>query len=474
MVYLILIAYISITFLGSLVGDRKTNTPEGYFLANRNLKTVSLFFTILATNFSAFYFLGFAGEAYRIGYAYYTIMALGTSLACLSFFVIGSKVWALGKEKGYITPSELIYDQTKSRTLSIIYAVVMILFTFPYLALQIVGAGYILESITNGEITYFTGAAILTAVTVIYVLLGGMSSVAKTDVKQGIIMVVLMIAAVVGISESLGGLTLANLQAFEIQPELFDREGRGGFYDPKKWFSFLIFWFFCIPMFPQLFMRFYIAKDLKNLKQSALLYAFIPLIIGILPVIIGVLGHITFPGLEGKEADQILPMMLLEHSSPWFATLVMTGAIAAFMSTLDSQLLALSTIATRDFNIDRSSKEVSLKRQVNIGRVWVLFFAIVGLGIAYQPFDTIFDMGKLAFAGLAVLFPTTLIILRFGGLNPVWGILSILIGEATLLAFYYGLIPTEWSFGFESFIPVLVVCFMTVLIGKLVDSNNHQ
>jgi len=467
LVYFILIIYIGITFLGSLVGGRKTDTPEGYFLANRSLKTLSLFFKILATNFSAFYFLGYAGEAYRIGYPYYTIMALGTSLACLSFFVIGSKVWKLGKENRYITPSELIYDRTKSRSLSVLYAIVMILFTFPYLALQIVGAGYIMESLTGGEIPYFIGAVILTIVTVIYVLLGGMHSVAKTDLKQGLIMVTLMVVAVIVISNNLGGLTEANLKAFEIQPELFDREGKGGFYSPQKWFSFLVFWFFCIPMFPQIFMRFYIAKDLEHLKKSALLYALVPLFIGILPVIIGVLGHLTFPGLEGKEADQILPMMLIEHSSDWFAALVMTGALAAFMSTLDSQLLALSTMATRDFNFASSRPEASLKRQVNIGRVWVFCFAIVGLSIAYQPFDTLFDMGKLAFAGLAVLFPATLAILRMGGLKPIWGIASIIIGEGLLLAFYYGLIPAEWSFGFEAFIPVLVVSFFVVGTGKV-------
>ena len=96
----------------------------------------------------------------------------------------------------------------------------------------------------------------------------------------------------------------------------------------------------------------------------------------------------------------------------------------------------------------------------------MLFFAIVGLGIAYQPFDTIFDMGKLAFAGLAVLFPTTLFILRFGGISPGWGITSIIVGELLLISFYYGWIPSDWTLGFESFIPVLVLCFLIVGIGK--------
>lgn len=470
MTYIILITYIAIVFLGSLRGAKQNaTTPEGYFLANRNLGTLALFFTILATNFSAFYFLGFAGEGYRIGYSYYVIMALGTGFACLSFFIIGTKVWQLGKEKGYITPAELIYHETGSQTLRWIYAIVMLVFTFPYLALQIVGAGYIIENITNNEIPYFTGALILTIFTILYVWIGGMRSVARTDLKQGLLMIFLMIAAVVIVGNSLGGITEANQKAFELQPELFSRIGKGEIYTPQKWFSLLIFWVFCIPMFPQIFMRFYIAKDVKQLKQSAILYGLIPLFISILPVMIGIWGHLSFPDLEGKTADQILPMMLVEHAPEWFGALVMTGALAAFMSTLDSQLLALSTITTRDFYLPFSGKKVDLEKQVQIGRICVVIFALVGLAIAAQPFDTIFDMGKLAFAGLSILFPVTLAVLRWGGVDHRFAIASIVVGESLLLSFYYKHLPSEWLMGFDSYIPILVVCFGIVGLSKLLQ-----
>jgi SSS family solute:Na+ symporter len=472
MVYLILISYIALTFLGSLRGVRKkTSTPEGYFLADRNLGTLALFFTILATNFSAFYFLGYAGEGYRVGYAYSPLMGFGTAFACLSFYLIGTKVWQLGKDKGYITPAELIRDKTKSSTLSTLYALIMILFTFPYLALQIVGGGYLLESITNGAIPYFAGAIILTLFTIAYVLIGGMHSVARTDLKQGILMIVLMLAGFILISQALGGFQVANELAFELNPELFYRTGAENTYTPQKWFSFLIFWLFCIPMFPQVFMRFYIARDVKHLKQSALLYAAIPLLLSILPVTIGVLGHITFPGLSGKAADQILPMMLIEHSPEWFAALVMTGALAAFMSTLDSQLLALSTITTRDFYLLWNKQPDNLQAQVRIGKVWVIIYAIIGLLIAYQPFDTIFDMGKLAFAGLSILFPVTFAVLRLGGVHNGSAILSIIVGELLLLFFFYGWLPSSWLLGFESFIPILLICFLIVLLGKKLQSS---
>lgn len=471
MIYAILIVYIAIVFLGSLRGTAENaKTPEGYFLANRDLGTLTLFFTILATNFSAFYFLGFAGAGYRVGYAHYVMMSIGTAFACISFYILGTKIWALGKAHRFITPAELIYHQTGSKGLRWIFAGVMLVFTFPYLALQIIGAGYILENITNGDIPYIWGATFLTIFTIAYVWIGGMKSVAKTDLKQGLLMIFLMVVAVLVISNNLGGLTKANEKVYELQPALFSREGVGNAFPPKKWFGLLIFWIFCIPMFPQIFMRFYIAKDIDALKKSALLYGLIPIIISILPVIIGVLGHLTFPDLRGKETDQILPKMLAAHSPEWFSGLVMTGALAAFMSTLDSQLLALSTIVTRDFVLP-FRKNTDMKQQVFIGRIWVVIFAFVGLGIAAQPFDTIDDMGRLAFGGLAVLFPVALAILRWGGIRPIFGILSIVVGELLLIGFYYKKIPSEWLFGFDSSIIVLVVCFSIVLLGKLIDKG---
>lgn len=469
MIYFILIVYIVVVFIGSLRGaSASADSPEGYFLANRGLGTVALFFTILATNFSAFYFLGFAGAGYRVGYAHYVMMALGTGFAAISFYLIGTKVWQLGKTHGFITPAELIFKETGSRSLSGAFAAVMVLFTFPYLALQIIGAGYILESITEGAIPYIWGSTLLTIFTIAYVWIGGMKSVASTDLKQGVLMILLMILAVIVISHSLGGLSAAHEKVLELKPDLFSREGVGEAFPPKRWFSLLIFWVFCIPMFPQIFMRFYIAKDINKLKQSALLYGLIPLFISILPVIVGVLGHITFPDLVGKESDQILPKMLSAHSPKWFAGLVMTGALAAFMSTLDSQLLALSTIVTRDFVLP-IRKKMNLKQQVLTGRIGVIVLAIIGLAIAAQPFDTIDDMGRLAFSGLAVLFPLSLAVLRWGGVNPVFGLLSIIVGEALLISFYYKWISADWLFGFDSAIIVLIICFAIILLGRLFD-----
>jgi SSS family solute:Na+ symporter len=476
MVYIILIAYIALTFMSSLIGKSKEeDTPESYFLANRGLGVVTLFFTLIATNFSAFFFLGFAGEGYRIGYTYYAMMGFGTAFAALSFYLVGNKTWKLGKEKGYITPVEMIHDQSGSSLLKWVYLTVMILFTFPYLALQPMGAGYLLESLTNGEISYFLGASLLTIFIIIYVFIGGMKSVASTDVKQGIMMILLMFAAVVVIAWQLGGLSTANQQVFELRPELFSRAGGGGYFTPQKWLSLCLLWIACVPMFPQLFMRFFISKDLKGFKTTTVLYATIPMFLFLCPVIIGVLGHLSFPDLVGKEADQILPKMLMLHSPKWFYTLVMTGALAAFMSTLDSQLLALSTIATRDIYLPFNKKNTpSLKQQVWVGKVFVLVFAFIGLAIAYQPFDTIFDIAKIAFSGLAVLFPTTLAILYWKKSNPTICAISILLAEIIIVGVYFGWIPKAYTFGFATVLPAMLLSIFLIVIGSIISPRKSS
>ncbi len=469
MVYAILIAYIALTFLTSLIGNKQqAETPESYFLADRGLHPITLFFTLIATNFSAFFFLGFAGEGYRIGYAYYAMMAFGTAFAAVSFYLIGNKAWHLGKERGYITPVEMIEDMSQSRLLKFAYLLVFLIFTFPYLALQPIGAGYILASLTDGAIPYFAGASLLTIFIIVYVFVGGMRSVASTDVKQGILMISLMLAAVLVVSNSLGGLTKANEAVFAIKPELFSHGGANNYFTPQKWFSLCILWLACVPMFPQLFMRFFISKKLSGFKISTVLYALIPSVLFLLPVIIGVLGHLSFPGLEGKAADQILPKMLLEHSPEWFATLVMTGALAAFMSTLDSQLLALSTITTRDVYLPYINPKASLSKQVNVGKLFVVIYALIGLAIAYSPFDTIFDIAKMAFTGLAVLFVPTLAIFYFKKTNPTVCALAIFIGEFILLGMYLKWIPKTWFGGFEAIVPILFISTLIIWIGSTI------
>ncbi|MEM7106428.1 MAG: sodium:solute symporter family protein [Bacteroidota bacterium] len=478
MIYLIIGVYLAITLAAGFIGYHKAkNTPEDYFLGSRGFGALIMFFTFIATNFSAFFFLGFAGEGYRVGYSYYAMMAFGTALAGLAFFFIGTKVWKLGQKHKYITAPELVGKETGSKPLQVIYVLVMVFFTLPYMAVQPIGAGIIISELTGGQIPYFAGCAILMFFIVIYVLIGGMRSIAVTDMIQGILMFTLIFAAVFLIADGFGGVAEANRKVYELKPELFSREGADGSFTPQRWFSLMLLWLFCVPMFPQMFMRFFISRDLPTLKLSAVLYSIVPVILFIAPVMIGVFGHLVYPDLlsenaSPKIADQILPRILTnpDFASPAFAAVIMTGALAAFMSTLDSQLLALSTILSRDVYDDLilgGSKEKNFKSQVIFGRVIVIILAIIALLIAWFRPSSIFVIIQMAFSGLAILFPATVAILHFKRVNPWSCILSIVLGELLFLALFFEWIPRAAILGFEPFIPVIVFSFLVIILGNL-------
>ncbi|MGK7939695.1 MAG: hypothetical protein AB4062_06000 [Crocosphaera sp.] len=466
-VYFVIAFYLLATLLvGFWSYKKQENTAEDYFLANRNLGNIVLFFTLIATNFSSFFFLGFSGEGYRIGISYYPMMAFGTGFASLSFYYIGYQVWKVGKQYNFITPAEFIHFRFNNTPLKLLFLAVMVIFTLPYLALQPIGAGYLLEKLTNGQIPYFMGASFLTIIIVIYVLMGGMRSVALTDVLQGILMSVLMITAFIVIAYNLGGFINITKETYQLKPELFSRAGVGEFFTKKKWFSFMVLWSLTLPMFPQMFMRFYTAKTAQSLKFSTLLYPVITGILFICPVMIGVWGNTVFPGLEGKEADQILPMMLSQYTPLWLNSIIIVGALASFMSTLDSQLLSLSSIITRDIYLPYIHAQASLKEETLIGRILIIFLAIIGLIIAYQPPSSIFIIATQTFTGLTVLFPTVIAALYGKNINGISCLLSIIVGELMVIGFQFNWLPSYLTFGFLPVIPVVVTSSAIIVIGS--------
>ena len=480
-ILLILSFYLCISIAIGMYGRSSKDSAEDYFVASRKINPWVLFCTLAATNFSAFFFLGFAGASYRAGWGFYGIMAMGTSLVGLSILLLGIPIYKLGKEKGYMTPPALIAGETKSKYLGGLYGVVLVVFTLPYLATQPMGAGILLETLSGGDIPYFTGAFLLTCVMITYLILGGMKSSAMTDVFQGILMFTILIMFVFGffIHDDIGGFSEAGKSLWDSKPEKFIREGN---FTWQIIFSYTILWPITVPMFPQLFSRFYIAENDKAIRTAAWLYPTVVPILFLFPVIIGVYGNIVdFDRvLTRSESDNILPLVLTEYAPLWAGAIVCVGAIAAFMSTADSQILAMSTIITKDGL--PAATDIKKENEKQIGRLLIIVLAIIGLILAYDPPDTIFDIVSQAFTGLAVLFPTTVAVLYWKRVRANSCIISIIAGETVVAWSYWSLktgnaIPEWFTQGFHISTPVIFITIIVLWVSTEIEerlSNNSS
>ena len=451
-----------------------------YFVASRSTCSIVLFLTMAATNFSAFTVFGLSGAGWESGYAFYPIMAFGTGFMALTFLLIGKPVQRLGKTYGLITPPELVFHLTGSPALRLLFFVVMTVFTLPYLAMQPMAAGYALQSLLG--IPYFAGAALITAIMLLYTFLGGFRGVSWTDTFQGGMMITLLLVAVVMIASKFGGLPSANQAVASAHPALFARPGLGGLYTPGMWFGYMALWFLCDPLFPQLFQRFYAARDSRALATTASLYPLITGFLFLLPITIGVLGRITYPQMPtGTSADQILPLMLAQHVPPVIEALVLTAALAALMSTLDSQLLTLSSMFARDVvgpirprlscrEGDEAAFSQSDKVPAWVGKSFVVGLALIGLAIAYHPPASFRVIATQTFTGLAVLFPTLIAVLYWKRMIALAGISSILVGEGLVVAYYYKLLPT---FGTLPVIPIVLVSSIVLILMSLIPRQKR-
>jgi len=434
----VVLAYFAVVLLiGLLARSRGKSTPDGYFLADRKLGAFLLLATMAATNFSAFTVFGTSGAGYRDGYAFFPIMGFGTGFMALTFWVLGRKIRRAGSIRNSITPSELVGSIYGSPALSLLFALVMIAFTIPYLALQPMAAGYALEELLG--LPYMWGCGIVTAVIVLYTLWGGMRAVVWTDLFQGTFMAVLLVIALGMVSAHHGGFVAANREVMASNPERFSRPGGAGTYTVGIWFSYMLLWFFCDPMFPQLFQRFFSARDERAISVTMLFYPLVCTVLFFLPVSMGVLGHLSFPGLAVARSDRIVPLMLTSISGDFMASLILAAALAALMSTMDSQLLTMSSIFSRDilplFSRRREHDDLT-------GKLFVVILAAAGLMLAYRPPATILLLATQTFSGLAVLFPTVFFGLYLERVFPPAAIMSIICGELTLLAFHQGWLST--------------------------------
>jgi len=434
--------------IGFLARSRSQQSPGQYFLAGRSLAAPVLIATMAATNFSAFTVFGVSGAAYRDGLAFFPIMAFGTGFMALTFWLVGRKAREWGSAHNLITPSELVSLLYDSVPVARVTALVLVVFTVPYLALQPMAAGVVLNQIFG--LPSSVGAVAVTGAIVLYTLRGGMRAVAWTDALQGTLMLVLMLVALGMVVGFHGGWVQAFSAVAGQEPALFSRPGLQGTYTPALWFSFLALWFFCDPMFPQLFQRFYAARDEKTIGWVVLWYPAICILVFAPPVLLGTLGQLAFPGLAGNESDGILAMVMISVGGNVAGTLVLVAGLAALMSTMDSQLLTLSSIFSRDiWPVVAKGRTASMA----VARVFVLVLAALGLALALATDATILDLGVTAFTGLAVLFPSVLFGLYLRQPRSSAALASIVVGEAIVVASHLGVLPAH---GFLSAIPVMI------------------
>ncbi len=147
-----------------LRGPRVGAAPdaEDYFLAGRSLGPAVFLLSLFGANMTAFSILGASGHAFANGIVTYGLMASSSALVIpLSLFVIGTRLWALGKRHGFMTPVQMFRDRWECGHIGTVIFAVQAVLLVPYIIIAVMGGGTTLRAVSSGLVPFWLGGAVV-------------------------------------------------------------------------------------------------------------------------------------------------------------------------------------------------------------------------------------------------------------------------------------------------------------------------
>ena len=401
-----------------------------YFLADRKLKGYISSLSYSATTYSAFMLLGLAGLTYKGG-----VGALGFELIYLSglFWAVlfGPFYWRAGKHYNCVSPAELLSTRYQNKKVGALSAWISLIFLIPYSSIQLMGIGYLLDTLSNGKIPFLWGALLATIITLVWIEIAGLRSVATTDSLQaGVMLISSIIFIFILIGKFLGGFNNFLYQIEKNYPLWLSVPGNG-YFSFQTFLGLSLPWFFFSISNPQVSQRLFVPSSLSKMRSMISGFLGYGLVYTLITILIGFCALLLFPGLSNP--DQATPTLLAQlNIPPMIVLLMIIGIFSAAISTIDSVMLTISSMFVRD--IVRARREIPEKQQLAIARWFIL---ILGFGIylfAIQRFNLIAILSVASSAGLLATVPSTI-----GGFlwtkGSAFGALTSMLGGAGISLF---------------------------------------
>jgi SSS family solute:Na+ symporter/sodium/pantothenate symporter len=358
---------------------RQSNSLGDFYLAGSSLGFVVLFATLYATQYSGNTFLGYTGQAYRIGFAW--VMSVGMMMSVIIIYLLfAPRLHELAHRHGYVTPADWFQHRFHSRSLTMVVSLIMALSLLNYLYAQFLAMGHFVAGMTGGEVPFWAGVVGLGIVIGVYETLGGMRSVAWTDVVQGFMLFSGLMLVLLMAWPQIGGLGAVAQQLQATKPDLVRLPP---WWRCGNWVSWTVLLGFGAAVYPHAIQRIYAARDARTLRRSLKIMVWMPFFTTFPVFLVGIAAHGVIAERTGIATDQVMPAFLAAiggggPAAEWAAAFVSVATLAAIMSTADSALLSLSSILTVDIFARLRGRQADSRDLAHLGK-WISWAILVVL-----------------------------------------------------------------------------------------------
>lgn len=475
-------AIIFIVYLTSLVGVgiwtfRFNKTQEDYLLAGRKLGPWVTAFSERASGESAWLILALPGAAilYGLSQSWTVIGIILGSIA--GWYLIAERLREQTEQYNALTLPEFLHRRFNDKTNIIrLFSAIIIAFFFAfYVSAQFHASGKVLNSMFDLDplVGISIGALIITG----YTLMGGFYAVAWTDLVQGILMigtlVILPLAGFIEISES--GKSLSDTLISAGPHHSSFTGGKEGFAAVAVVLGGLS-WGLGYLGQPHLLIRYMAIRSVKEVKiarRIAVVWT-IPGITGSLLIGLAALTYFGPEYFKNIDVELAMPLLATELLPAVVAGLFISGAVAAMMSTADSQLLVSTSAITEDFVHQFLRKKLSEKDLVTLSRITIIGLGVFAYGLAlYSQLEgkNIFSVVSYAWSGLGSAFGPALVLTLWWPKITRNGVIAGLLTGFLTTVIWANIEPLQAMIT-ERFVS-FVLAFAAVIVVSLLDKNGR-
>ncbi|MBW1902849.1 MAG: sodium:solute symporter [Deltaproteobacteria bacterium] len=375
---IIIVYLVGILFVGIYSVRRMKLTSQGYFLAGRSLKWGMVGAALFASNISTIHLVGLAASGYNEGLVWgnfewmatFTLILLGLVFAP---FYFKSRISTLPEflERRYGPGSRMFLA-----FMAILGAL------FIHIGMSLYAGAAVFKQFFGIDVV--TSIIVISVITTIYTVLGGLKAVVVTETIQTVILVFGAATVTLFAIFALPDHGIHNLSQFKeaVRPDqlsmLQSKSSAGlSWYAIFLGYPILGIWYWCSDQ--TIVQRVLGAKTQRDAQLGPLfagLLKIIPVFIMVLP---GVLGYVLFKDIIGADSNQTLPVLINQLIPTGLKGLIAAGLLAALMSTIAAALNSSATLVAVDI-VKRFKTNLSDEKQVKIGRisaVVVMLLAIV-------------------------------------------------------------------------------------------------
>lgn len=487
-----IIVYLTLMVIVGFASSKKNKTSGDFFLGGRKLGPLVTAMSAEASDMSGWLLMGLPAVAMMGGLAEASWTAIGLAIGTyLNWLFVAKKLRVYSQEVDAFTIPDFFSKRfnDKTRILTTVSALFIIVFFIPYTASGFAACGKLFSSLFGMD--YVTAMLISAGVIVLYCTLGGFLAASITDFVQSIIMTIALFI-VLGFSEGIingFGTVFENVKSLDGYLNLFEGysvpKGATSSYGALPVVSTLAWGLGYFGM-PHILLRFMAIENKEKLKLSRRVASVWVVISMGVAVLIGVVGYSLMKNgilpnySSASEAETIIvDIAKFLGKFGWIPAItggiILSGILASTMSTADSQLLASASSISQNIIQETFKIKLSAKVSVWIARISVIAISIIAVFLAIDPDSSVFRIVSFAWAGFGAAFGPVMLAALFWKRANKWGAIAGMIAGGSMVFIWKFLIaPLGGIWAIYELLPAFIVGLLAIIVVSLATGKPEK